>query len=580
MKSFNLRKKLLLMTILLLMIPSITIGMISYQSASNHLNDSGETTIKNAVTMALQLIDSMNSQVEAGNMTMDEAQERVKVYLLGEMREDGTRPINQDIDLGKNGYFAIYNQEGLEVAHPTIEGQNVWDVQDKDGQYLVQDQIEAAQAGGGFTTYSWAFPNDPDRVGDKIMYNEIDPNWGWVVTAGSYMEDFNNGSQDILWTVIITTALALVIGIIVSYMFANHIAKPINLIKNYLLKLSENNLSMEDIRFKRSDEIQSLAESLNVMKNNLAGMVGKIANFSHTLAASSQQLTASSEETSKATEQVASSIQSVSESSDAQSQIAQDSKGVVASIAESITNIEKNIDQVNHSAQESTKKVTRGKDGITDSAKKMDEIQSKTTNVSSAIHELGEQSTKIGDIVNLITAIAEQTNLLALNAAIEAARAGEHGKGFTVVADEVRKLAEQSNQSASEIQNLIAKIQTGIKHSVQMMQESETSVNDGKRAIALTGKEFDAIESSTHQIVSMTKEVLEFVNNMSTGASQMVKTSEETAEIVMQSAGEIQTVAAASEEQNASMEEIAASSVALSNMAEELSEIVNTFKLK
>nr|WP_062320082.1 cache domain-containing protein [Halolactibacillus sp. JCM 19043] len=128
----NIRKKLLIITTLLLLLPSLTIGMVSYYSASDHLNTSGETTIQNAVEMALQLIDSMDQQVKSGQLTLEEAQEQVKVYLLGERQADGTRPVTSTIDLGKNGYFVIYDQEGLEVAHPTIEGENVWDVQDRE----------------------------------------------------------------------------------------------------------------------------------------------------------------------------------------------------------------------------------------------------------------------------------------------------------------------------------------------------------------------------------------------------------------------------------------------------------------
>ena len=133
---------------------------MSYKSANEGLDAAGKLTIQNAVTMAMQTIDALNKEVEGGKLGLEEAQERVKIYLLGEMQQDGTRPINNDINLGKHGYFVVYDEEGNEVAHPTLEGKNVWDVQDKDGQYLVREQIKAAQNGGGFTTYSWNFPDE------------------------------------------------------------------------------------------------------------------------------------------------------------------------------------------------------------------------------------------------------------------------------------------------------------------------------------------------------------------------------------------------------------------------------------
>ena len=84
---------------------------------------------------------------------------------------------------------------------------------------------------------------------------------------------------------------------------------------------------------------------------------------------------------------------------------------------------------------------------------------------------LGDRSQEVGQIVDTISGIAGQTNLLALNAAIEAARAGEQGRGFAVVAEEVRKLAEQSQEAAKHIADLISHIQADTEDAVQAMQE-------------------------------------------------------------------------------------------------------------
>jgi len=72
--------------------------------------------------------------------------------------EDGAKHID---DLGENGYFVVYSQAGDEIAHPSLEGQNVWDVKDKskDEVLLVQDSINKAINGGGFTYYDWLLPH-------------------------------------------------------------------------------------------------------------------------------------------------------------------------------------------------------------------------------------------------------------------------------------------------------------------------------------------------------------------------------------------------------------------------------------
>ncbi|WP_438311634.1 methyl-accepting chemotaxis protein [Sporosarcina sp. FA9] len=579
-KFSSIKSKLLFVSVLILIIPSLVVGLMGYKSANEGLDAAGKATIQNAVTMAMQTIDALNKEVEAGKMSLEDAQEQVKIYLLGEMKPDGTRPINRDVNLGKHGYFVVYDEDGKEIAHPTLEGQNVWEVQDKDGQYLVQEQIKAAQNGGGFTTYSWNFPNEPDRIGKKIMYNKLDVNWDWVVTAGSYMEDFNKSSNEILWTVLITLTSSLIVGLIVVYVFADNISKSVVLVKNQLHQLSENNLTVEDLRLNRNDEIGQLADSMNLMKNNLIHVIENITDVSSTLTAYSGELAASAEETNRVTDQIVDSIHSISDSSEIQSIMAKETEETVQNMAKRLYDIQNNMEQVRKAADQSFEKVQRGKEELGNSSKKMGEIQIKTSQASSSIHQLGKKSNEIGNIVELIADISAQTNLLALNAAIEAARAGEHGKGFAVVASEVRKLAEESNRSAAQINQLVLDIQGDIKRSVQMMDEGEQTVQEGIESLHFTGEEFEQIEQSTLEIVKEAKQVLSSVRHVYEGADQMVKAAVKTAKMVNKSAESTETVAKASREQSATIQEVAAASASLSDMADELSKLVVKFQLK
>ena len=100
--------------------------------------------------------------------------------------------------------------------------------------------------------------------------------------------------------------------------------------------------------------------------------------------------------------------------------------------------------------------------------------------VADQILRLGEQTTQIGSIANLVKDLATQTNMLALNAAVEAARAGDHGKGFAVVASEVRKLADQSKKSAEEAAALIAEVQKATNSTIMVTEESTTYGRRGR----------------------------------------------------------------------------------------------------
>ena len=102
--------------------------------------------------------------------------------------------------------------------------------------------------------------------------------------------------------------------------------------------------------------------------------------------------------------------------------------------------------------------------------------QSKST--SSDIIKLNQESSKIGETINLITQIAFQTNILSLNAAVEAATAGEAGRGFAVVAAEVRNLATRSNEAAKEITSAIESIQTLVKNSLKSINSVDSTIEE------------------------------------------------------------------------------------------------------
>ena len=263
--NFKLKSKILLFVTLLLLVSVVLMGGSSYFISKNELDAQGQTILKNGVKMAIKLIDAKNEEVKKGSITLEEAQEQVKVYLLGKKNSDGTRTLDKDINLGSNGYFIVYDKEGLEVGLILHLKSKVWTTTDKSSKkfLLVQDQISKGINGGGFTNYLWTLPNSK-TLDYKVTYSQLDSNWGWVVVAGSYMKDFNSGANKILGVLAIIFIIIIILGFVISLIFANSITTPIKKILNAMKSVENGDLNTK-VSITSKNEIGDMANGFNSM---------------------------------------------------------------------------------------------------------------------------------------------------------------------------------------------------------------------------------------------------------------------------------------------------------------------------
>lgn len=284
-------------------------------------------------------------------------------------------------------------------------------------------------------------------------------------------------------------------------------------------------------------------------------------------------------QTSEATEQITQAIEQVSSGAEIQTKEVEEGAALLEEVTEGIQRVADSSSLVSKASMYTKKKAEDGGKLVAQTVNQMQLIHTSVSQSDKVIALLDNKSKQIGDILEVIQHIAEQTNLLALNAAIEAARAGEQGRGFAIVADEVRKLAEQSGQSSTEIGNLVKEIQFDIKETVSSMNQVGTEVQSGLAVAHETKQSFDEILKSTNDTVVQIDSMVEVAKRMTIDAKQVSASINEIAATIEENAASVQNIAGSSEEQVASVDEINAAAVHLSQMAEELQEMIGKFKV-
>lgn len=375
---------------------------------------------------------------------------------------------------------------------------------------------------------------------------------------------------------IISFVLAILIGIFMTRI----ITRPILLLVEGAKKIAGGDLSQDDIIVRNRDEIGELSHVFNQMKQNLKILIHQVHSNSAQLAATSDELAASVEENNRATEQITFAMQEITTGAEKQvSNVIQSVEGT-EEISKGMDKAADSIESVANLIMVANEKATIGNDVVNRTIGQMNRVQQSAIESAGVVQALSEKSKEIGKIIELITQVADQTNLLALNAAIEAARAGEQGKGFSVVAGEVRKLAEQSSNAAGQIRNLIEEIQDESEKAVQSMNISTQVVKEGLQLVSQTGNSFQDIVRSINQVAIESEEVATIVKQVQTNSQKITEEMKNTRQLVENSTANIQNVAASAEEQNATMEGVYSSAEVLSEMAQDLYRVINSFKIE
>jgi len=384
--------------------------------------------------------------------------------------------------------------KALLAAHPTAKGKLLSSVAPGFGKLLAEQ-----------TSPTVVLDDVPDVLGngrkDNFAIARKSEKTGYWVIAQVSRGEAQAASRTTLWffwSALALTAVGLGFGLM--WMMRRWVARPLASLQTAVSAIADGDLS-QSVSSSRNDEIGSLIQDTERMRQRLATTIGTVRNSVDSIGTASSEIATGNLDLSQRTEQTASNLQNAASS--------------MAELTGTVRQTADSARTANQLVQSAVSAATRGGEVVGQVVTTMDDINT--------------ASKKIADIIGTIDGIAFQTNILALNAAVEAARAGEQGRGFAVVASEVRLLAGRSAEAAKEIKALIGNSVARVENGARLVQTAGTTMGEIVASV-------QRVQDIIGEIASAATEQSEGIASVNTSVVQLDQMTQQNAALVEESA--------------------------------------------
>ena len=385
------------------------------------------------------------------------------------------------------------------------------------------DKMAAAMKGGSYEEAMTLFTNE--YIGNQEAMNSA------LDTAEESIIALQNGMSTYLSTIygagmkkiiicVVVFIIAIVIGVFLGITrISSKIAQIVKELRDIIsnIEYGKGDLTAR-IGTKTSTELSYIVGGVNQFIETLQGVIRDVKDGSAVLTSSSEVMTEkinkatdSVTNTSAALEELAASMDTVSTTAQQISEKLEEVKEATNEIREEAENGVKTAAEIKSEADEIKTGALRKKENTGSKVGELSQILEKSVKDS-------EKVSQINELTSVILDIASQTNLLALNASIEAARAGEAGKGFAVVASEISSLAENSRQTAGNIQTISNEVTEAVNtlssNAMEVIEFINSEVLADYDAFVDTGDKYENTAVIMDQILEKFNSKADNLNNI------------------------------------------------------------------
>ena len=550
----KLKQKILLIALIPLLILGVAITVVS----NKKINDAMKVTISDGLRGTATAVRSTFRKMNSEPYTLNENNELVKgdfnisqqVDLADDIKE--VSDIDVSIYFGDTRYMTSAKDASGQRVLGTLSDTTVKDNVLGQGKEYFTDNVQVS----GQQYFGYYIPLFDFETGETVG----------MVFAGMQKEIVDSQIRQITMIIVALAVVLMIFCAVLIFMIVGKMSKRLSIGVNALEEVAQGklNFKFDDDSLRQTDEVGEICRAIKKLEENLSDIIKNVISGSKELLEASDNLRNRTSITSEHVEQMEKAVNEIAIGAGSQAEETQSATENIILMGNMIEEAAGELDNLNHKARN----LKAGGEAVMDVIRELQESNAKTGESIDIIYEqtnvTNESAQKLKEATALITNIAEETNLLSLNASIEAARAGEQGRGFAVVAAQIQKLAEQSNESARQIERII----------LSLIEDSDKSVITMNEVKEIMEQQSQNVMKTNEQVAQLVEEVEQSIGVIDEVSAKTAKINEARSSVV----DTVQNLSAIAEENAASTEETSASVTEISGIINEIADEAHELK--